>query len=695
MQENIQLMLERAFGFHQLKKFEDAQRLYEQILKIQPNNFSVLMMYGGLMAETGDVEKVITLLKKALKIYPNDLSANFNIAVAYESLGQFGKAIECYGTVLKINLDNVNARKSRAGLFATLNRLEDARIDYQYLLSSEPNNFWYKNAQGKVFFGLKDYVSACKMFQDAIKINPNFSEAHFNLGNTLAKLKDHMAAVSSLKSAIDLDPTYGDAFRNLANSYIALGDTKLAIESLKNAMKFKTEAASYAYGAYLLEKRKVCLWENYHQELVEFNNKAIDGEYKLAMPGVALPVSDSLKVTKLLADAWVKEHTKLESQLEKKFHQKANEKIRIGYYSSDFKHHALASLVVQLFEVHNRENFEIYAFSIVNSQDTMRMRIEDAVDEFVDVSNLSDQDIITLTRDKKIDIAVDLTGYTEGNRWQIFTKKIAPIQVNYLGYPGTLGGSYIDYIIADKILIPESNQSGYSEKVVYLPHSYQPNDTKKEVSSRVMTRAEFGLPEEGIIFCCFNNNFKITPEIFQSWMNILNKIEDSVLWLFEGNKLATSNLISEAIKMKIDPRRLIFAQRMSQPEHIARQQLADIFLDTFPYNAHTTASEALWVGMPIVTMAGETFASRVGASLLTAVDLPELIATNLIEYESLVIDLAENPRRIKEIRHNLITKRLTLPLFNIKGYAQDLESAYKIMNMRYIQKKKLEHIFIN
>jgi predicted O-linked N-acetylglucosamine transferase (SPINDLY family) len=695
MQENIKLMLERAFGFHQLKKFEDAQRLYEQILKVQPNNFSVLMMYGGLMAETGDVEKVIALLKKALKICPNDLSANFNIAVAYESHGHFGKAIECYGTVLKINLDNVNARKSRAGLFATLNRLEDARSDYQYLLNSEPNNFWYKNAQGKVLFGLKDYVSACKMFQDAIKINPKFSEAHFNLGNTFAKLKNHMEAVSSLKSAIDLDPLYGDAFRNLANSYIELGETNLAIENLKNAMKFKTEAGSYTYGAYLLEKRKICLWEDYHQELVEFNNRSIDGEYKLAMPGVALPISDSLKVAKLLADAWVQENAKQELQPETKFHQKPNEKIRIGYYSSDFKNHALASLVVQLFEVHDRENFEIYAFSIVNSHDAMRRRIEDAVDEFIDVSNLSDEEIIVITRDKKIDIAVDLTGYTEGNRWQIFSARIAPIQVNYLGYPGTLGGAHFDYIIADKILIPECNLSGYSEKVVYLPHSYQPNDTKKEVSNRLMTKSEFGLPEEGIVFCCFNNNLKITPEIFRVWMNILEKIEGSVLWLFEGSKLAKSNLTSEAKKMKIDPKRLIFAQRISQPEHIARQRLADIFIDTYPYNAHTTASEALWVGMPVVTLAGETFASRVGASLLTAVGLPELIANDLIEYERLITSLAKNPQKIKEIRDSLNAKRLTYPLFNISGYVKDLESAYKVMNMLYMQKKRPDHIFIN
>lgn len=695
MQENIKLMLERAFGFHQQKKFEDAQRLYEQILKIQPNNFSVLMIYGGLMAETGDSEKVIALLKKALKIYPNDLSANFNIAVAYESHKQFGKAVECYGTVLKINPDNINARKGRAGLFAALNRLEDARSDYQYLLNSEPKNYWYMNAQGKVLFGLKDYVSACKMFQDAIKINPKFSEAYFNLGNTFAKLKNHIEAVSSLKSAIDLDPSYGVAFRNLANSYIELGETGLAIDNLKNAMRFNAESASYTYGAYLLEKRKICLWEDYHQELVEFESKAIDGEYKLAMPGVALPISDSLKVTKLLADAWVQEHSKLEPQPEPKFHQKPNEKIRIGYYSSDFKNHALASLVIQMLELHDKEDFEIYAFSFVNSKDAMRQRIEGAVDEFIDVSNLSDEDIITITRAKKIDIAVDLNGYTEGNRWQIFSRRIAPIQVNYLGYPGTLGGSHLDYIIADKILIPERNQLGYSEKVVYLPNTYQPNDTKKEVSNRAMTRSEFGLPEEGIVFCCFNNNYKITPEIFQSWMGILDKVEDSVLWLFESSKLATSNLISEATKMKIDPKRLIFAQRISQPEHIARQRLADIFLDTFPYNAHTTASEALWVGMPLVTIAGETFASRVGASLLTAVELPELIASNLIEYEDLIISLAKSPQKLKEMRQNLISKRLTLPLFNIIGYVKDLESAYKVMNMRYMQKKKPDHIFIN
>ena len=349
-----------------------------------------------------------------------------------------------------------------------------------------------------------------------------------------------------------------------------------------------------------------------------------------------------------------------------------------------------------VFENRDISKFEIFGFSFgPDDSSVMRQRLHNAVDKFVDVRNVSDSDVVTLARDLQIDIAIDLKGFTTDSRTGIFALRAAPIQVSYLGYPGTMGANYMDYIIADPTVIPASDQRYFSEKIVYLPNSYQANDSKREISDRIFTRVEAGLPETGFIFCCFNNNYKITPGVFDCWMRILKQVEGSVLWLVEDNASAAANLRKEAATRGVNPERLVFAKRISLPEHLARHRLADLFLDTLPYNAHTTASDALWAGLPVLTQIGETFAGRVAASLLTASGLPELIVPMPEAYEELAIELANNPAKLAAIKAKLANNRLTTPLFDTKLFTRHLETAYKAMSQRYQAELIPDHIYVS
>jgi predicted O-linked N-acetylglucosamine transferase (SPINDLY family) len=371
------------------------------------------------------------------------------------------------------------------------------------------------------------------------------------------------------------------------------------------------------------------------------------------------------------------------------------QKIRIGYYSSDFHNHATAHLMAELLASHDRQKFEVWGFSFgPDRRDAMRQRLAQTFDRFIDVHTHSDHEVAQLSRAMGVDIAVDLKGLTGDARTGIFAHRCAPLQVNFLGYPGTMALPCIDYIVADKVLIPPESQKHYSEKVVYLPHSYQVNDSQRKIADQRFTRAELGLPEQGFVFCCFNNNYKIQPQTFDIWMRLLHAVPGSVLWLFEDNPTAAKNLRLEADHRGVDPARLVFAQRMQLPEHLARHRLADVFLDTLPYNAHTTASDALWAGLPVLTLIGQSFAARVAASLLQAMDLPELITHSEAEYESKALALARQPEQLQALKSKIERQRKTSPLFKGQLFAKHLEAAYEAMLERHRAGLAPDHIFV-
>jgi predicted O-linked N-acetylglucosamine transferase (SPINDLY family) len=375
---------------------------------------------------------------------------------------------------------------------------------------------------------------------------------------------------------------------------------------------------------------------------------------------------------------------------------KTPKRLRIGYFSTDFTEHPVAYLIVKVLEQHNRDSFEVFGYCLHNNnkKSELRSRLINSFDYFFETKGISDKEVALQAREDKIDIAIDLNGYTQNARPGIFAYRAAPIQINYLGYPGTLGAEFMDYIVADKYLIPPDTEKYFNEKKLYLPNTYMPTDDGREISTKEISRSEMGLPEDAFVFCCFNNNYKITSSEFDIWMRLLKKVDKSVLWLRQSNQFSHVNIKNEAKKRNIDPSRIVFAKRAPMDEHLARQKLADLFIDTFAFNAHTTTTEALWAGLPVITKTGKGFAARVAGSLLNAIGLPELITKTEQDYEALALELATHPNHLKQIKAKLDTNRLSKPLFNTKQYTNHLETAYKMAYDNYFNEQDGDNIFV-
>lgn len=374
---------------------------------------------------------------------------------------------------------------------------------------------------------------------------------------------------------------------------------------------------------------------------------------------------------------------------------KIPKRLRIGYFSTDFTEHPVAYLIVKVLEQHNRDSFEVFGYCLHNNKKSaLRSRLINSFDYFFETKGISDKEVALQAREDKIDIAIDLNGYTQNARPGIFAYRAAPIQINYLGYPGTLGAEFMDYIVADKYLIPPDTEKYFNEKKLYLPNTYMPTDDGREISTKEISRSEMGLPEDAFVFCCFNNNYKITSSEFDIWMRLLKKVDKSVLWLRQSNQFSHVNIKNEAKKRNVDPSRIVFAKRAPMDEHLARQKLADLFIDTFAFNAHTTTTEALWAGLPVITKTGKGFAARVAGSLLNAIGLPELITKTEQDYEALALELATHPNHLKQIKAKLDTNRLSKPLFNTKQYTNHLETAYKMAYDNYFNEQNGDNIFV-
>jgi predicted O-linked N-acetylglucosamine transferase (SPINDLY family) len=468
-----------------------------------------------------------------------------------------------------------------------------------------------------------------------------------------------------------------------------------ALASYQMVLKLQPSLLAYLPGFILHTQMHLCDWNKFEDKVNGLLVK-IRRNQKASMSFCTLALTDALTTHFQAAYIWYEDTCPFSPALGPISKVAPKEKIRVGYYSADFHNHATACLVAELFERHDKARFEVIGFSFGPvAQDALRQRLIPAFSEFIDVRLQSDKEIATLSRTMGIDIAIDLKGYTTDSRPGIFSYRAAPIQISYLGYPGTMAAEYIDYLIADPTLVPVESQKYYSEKIIYLPDSYQVNDRQRVIADTVYTRDALGLPQEGFVFCCFNNNYKITPPTFDGWMRILHAVPGSVLWLLEGNATAAVNLRKEAQARGIDPQRLVFAKRMDLPEHLARHRAADLFIDTLPCNAHTTASDALWAGLPVLTCMGESFASRVAGSLLNAIGMPELVTTTQADYEALAIDLALNPAKLAALKAKLEKNRLTTPLFDTPRFTKHLEAAYAQVCQRYRDDLPLEHVYVN
>jgi len=536
--------------------------------------------------------------------------------------------------------------------------------------------------------------ASVKSFEKALDIKPDYVDAYNNLGITFMELGQHEAAVECYEKVLSIIPDFAEAYSNRGHILIDLKRLDEALASYERAIVLNPEL-DFILGSVLHTKMHLCIWNDLTNRLNELTKK-INNTEKVIGPFALLAMIDDPEIQRKTAEMFIKDKYPKIHVLSKINRYHKHTKIRIGYFSADFRDHPVSHLTAELYETHDRKQFEIYAFSYgPDTKDEMNLRIKAGVDHFHDVQTMSHKDVVMLSRSVELDIAVDLGGFTQDSRTGIFAMQAAPIQVNYLGYSGTMGAEYIDYLIADSTLIPKDKQHYYSEKIAYLPNSFMVNDTKNKTSTKEFTRAEAGLPNDGFVFCCFNNHYKITPDTFIGWMRILSQVDGSVLWLPEANSTAVNNLIKEAIKNGVDENRLIFAPRLTLKEdHLNRIQLADLFIDTLPYNAHTTASDSLRMGLPVLTCIGNSFASRVAASLLNAVNLPELITTTQEQYESFAIELATKPEKLNKIKDRLVNNLPTTPLYNTSLFAQHLESAYLKMYEKYQQGLDPEHIYV-
>lgn len=656
-------------------KFDKAATYYRTALKLKPDYAEAHNNLGAVLQAEGDLFNAETHYVRAIEIKPDYAEAHNNLGGAYQRLGALDDALASFARAFACQPDYAEAYYNHASVLRTRGELAEAAAGFAKALEVRPDYADAHNGLGVVLKEQGSLDDAISRFSSVLEIDPGHAEAHNNLGVALEEKGSFDESATHYMRAVEINPDYADAHNNFG---LALQNNEAIDESVasyEKALEINPDH-QVARTLKLHQQAHMCDWAAMREDAALVPRLGVEGD---CVPPFAMLVMDDNPGRNLLrAERYALEKYD-RSALPAAPHPKERpERLRIGYFSADFHNHATMHLMAGLFAVHDREHFEIYAYSFgPGIKDEMRKRVVDTVDMFRDVSDATDEAVALLAREDAIDIAVDLKGYTQGSRPNIFAFRAAPIQVSYLGYPGTSGASFMDYIVADDMVIPEAQRHNYSEKIITLPNSYQVNDDTRVISDRAMKRADFDLPEDGFVFCCFNSNYKITPDVFDIWMRLLDRVKGSVLWLLKSNEWAEDRLHAEAAARGIDRERIIFAERVDQPEHLARCRLADLFLDTFACNAHTTASDALWAGLPLVTRPGQGFPARVGASLLRAVGLPDLIAATDSDYETLAFELASEPDRLGAVRKRLAETRTTQPLFNTELTARHLEDAFR------------------
>ncbi len=673
----------RGVTLQELKRFEEALESYTRALQIRPDHAEACYNRGVTLQELERFEEALESYTRALQIRPDHAEACYNRGVTLQELKRFKEALESFTRALQIRPDFAEAYNNRGVMLQELKRFDEALDSYTHALQIRPKYAEAYNNRGVTLQELKCFDEALDSFTRALQIKPDFAEAYNNRGVTLQELKRFEEALDSFAQALQIKADFAEACYNQGNALQELKRFEEALNSYARALQLNP-GYDWLFGMWLHTKMLLCDWSNFDSSIADLATRIQQGK-KSAPSFPVLALIDRLSLQRRAAEICVNARYPVSHLLPSIGKHARRKKIRIGYFSADFRDHPVAYLIAELFERHDRERFDLVAFSYgPDTRDDMRKRLSAAFEQFLDVRTKSDIEVARRSRELQVDIAVDLTGLTQSGRTGIFSHRAAPIQVNYLGYPGTIGAQFIDYIVADLMLIPQESRQYYAEKIVYLPNSYQVNDRKRQIADKKFTRAELGLPATGFIFCCFNNTYKITPGTFGGWMRILRQVENSVLWLAGTNETAASNLRKEAEASGVSAARLQFARRMASPaEHLARYRAADLFIDTLPYNAHATASDALWAGLPVLTQIGESYAARVGASLLNAIGLPELVTTTQGQYEAMAIELANSPGRLKEIKEKLHSNRLTTPLFDTELFTRHLEDAYMQMYERY------------
>ena len=677
----VEVWLRRGNGFFRLKRYEEATAAYDKALALKSDLGEAWLGRGNVLNAFKQHEEALSAFDRALALNPNLAEAWLGRGEVFVQLQQYDDASAAYDQVFALTPDLAEAWLGRGNIFFQLERHDEAFAAYDRAIALKPDLAEAWLGRGNIFFQLGRHDEAFAAYDRAIALKPDLAEAWFASGYALGVLGNDEEALFAFNRALALNRDFAEAWAYSATSLAQLRQYDKALAAYDAALTRRPDLG-YAKGDRLHVKLHMSDWINLGAEFSELvsairaKERAVSPFHCLAMPPAT--AADQLQCAKTIMAHQRRFPPIWRGEIY------SHDRIRIDYFSADFRNHPGAQLVVGLFEHHDKSRFEITALSYgPDDGSDLRNRIKSAAENFVDVRTMTDDEIAQFIRRREVDIVVDRNGLTQYNRFRVLSRRVAPVQVNFLGYPGTMGANWMDYIIADPAIIPEDHFQFYSEQVVWLPDTYQPNDNKRRISERLPARAECNLPEGAFVFCCFNNTYKITPEVFDVWMRLLAATEDSVLWLIETGSTATQNLRREAKARGISPERLIFAPKIPRAEHLSRHRQADLFLDTLPYNAHTTASDALWVGLPVLTCLGVTFAGRVAASLLRAVGLPELVTTSLEDYEALALKLAREPSFLAAIKAKLARNRDTYPLFDTARYTRHIEAAYTTMWERY------------
>ncbi len=670
-----QNLLDRAVAALRSGALADAERDVAAFLKGNPRHFGALNLHGMLLTQLGRHLEAERAIRKAIRINSGSDATFYNYGLVLKTLGRSQEAYDALSKALAINPGVAETWNNRGAVLNDLRRYHEAAADFQKAIALNPGFAEAHYNLGRSLAEIRQYEQSLAAYDAAIALRPDFVNAVVNRGKTLFQLKRYEEALACYQQARRLRPDDAEVLFDMGAAHFELRQYSEAFSAYDRAFAINPDV-KFVAGRRLLAKRFVCDWNNLADDIQDLLVR-VRADRPAAIPFDLLSITWSAEEQLRCTRVYVREEIPPAGPSLSGGSRHSRDRLRVAYVSADFHNHATAVLISELIEVHDRSRFEILGLSFgPDDGSDMRRRIAQAFDQFVDASDLDDGDAARALHRLGVDIAVDLKGYTQDSRPGILAHRPAPIQVNYLGYPGTMGVNFIDYILADPIVLPFDQQPYYTERIVHLPDTYQVNDRKRSVAAHTPAREELGLPQHGFVFASFNNSYKITPEVFSVWMRLLSSIDGAVLWLLRDNAAAEANLRAEASRRGVDPARLVFADRRPLGEHLARQRAADLFLDTLPYNAHTTASDALWVGLPVLTCLGQTFAGRVAASLLNAVGLPELITTNLADYEALAQKLARERERLAEIKSKLARHRDSCALFDTPRFARHIEAAY-------------------
>ncbi|CAM3707128.1 O-linked N-acetylglucosamine transferase family protein [Polynucleobacter arcticus] len=678
MNAHHQKLYEQMLQAFQGQNLETAERLAKMLLKVNSTNLVALQVYGLSLAMQGrSIESVVPLYKASQQDQKNS-ELLMNLAKAQHDACMHTEAIATYKKLDRLIPGNKQILTDLGTAFAKVKNFQDAQFCFEKAMQVDPNYFLTWSNRGNLLAETGSTAEAIVSYEKALELNPNYAESWTNYGNALFDLSRYQEARLAHERALELNPNYAEAWSNYGNTLLELKDSG-DYEAYQKAYSLKPDHP-FLIGQLFSAATSRCDW-NISQALASKITSDAELGKKVAHPFILLQTDASLELQKLAAEIFINDRVSfLNTDPPVAPMRDDRNKIRIGYFSSDFKAHPVGILMENLLKYHNREQFELYGFFLnVTTGDVTEGRLVNAFDKTFYLHGVSDSEASNLAIGCALDIAIDLNGHTSGARTSLFGRKLAPIQINYLGYAGTSGANFYDVLIADEIAVPPEHQIHFSEQILYLPNSFFPVDTSIPVEDfgDLPSRLSQGLPETGFVFACFNNSYKITPPIFDLWMRLLQDVPGSVLWLSKPAPEALENLKQEAESRGIDSSRLIFASRMPErSEHLGRLRLADLFLDTPNYNAHATAADALWAGLPVLTLIGSTFAGRVAASQINALGLNELIAHSEAEYVAKALEFSTHPGALKSIRQQLEANRDESPLFNTRQYVQDLESLY-------------------